>query len=174
MQGMISSSKQNPRASLSRERKIKRVFFSYLYVKIKLKGQVWGGWDRKMMTGVKTIAHPIYWLEYLLSNASAWAALIHFRWFPIYLNEPYNCLGTWLAESNQAVLSPSVLLCAHTLLESETGLQWIHLTARVEQWQALQWLLNKSCFLWHEMYLAHNSEMQMASISFHGGIKNTL
>ena len=72
MQGMISSSKQNPRASLLRERKIKRVFFfSYLYVKIKLKGQVWGGWDRKMMTGVKTIAHPIYWLEYFLSNASA-------------------------------------------------------------------------------------------------------
>lgn len=69
MQDMISSSKQNPRASLLRERKIKKDFFPYLYVKIKLDSH-FGGWDRKMMSGVKTVTHPSYWLEYLPSDAS--------------------------------------------------------------------------------------------------------
>lgn len=38
----------------------------------------------------------------------------------------------------------------------------------------LQQHLIKSCFLWHEMHMAHNSEMQMASTLFHGEMKKTI
>ena len=79
MQDMISSSKQNPRASLLRERKIKSIFFLFICKNQTLGLFVGGGGDRQMMTGVKTIAHPSYWWEYLLSDASAQTVLVDFK-----------------------------------------------------------------------------------------------
>lgn len=69
-----------------------------------------------MMTGVKTIAHPSHWWEYLLSDASAKTMVTDFKWFCIYLYEPYNCPGTRLAKSKSH--HHQLWLSAHTLLES--------------------------------------------------------
>lgn len=100
--------------SFEREKNIKGFFFPYLYVKIKLESH-FGGWDRKMMSGVKTVTHPSYWLEYLPSDASEQITAIDLKWFCIYLYKPYNCLGIWLAK---IWISSSITVsgcCMHTL-----------------------------------------------------------
>lgn len=115
---------------------------------------------------------------------------LHQRWQLTFNEFAFICTGPttalalgWQHLNKQSRHHP-LLLYAHTPLEPKLGLQWLPLTARDEQWQGspgsarlhcvgLRWPLIKSCF-WHEMHVAHNSEMQMASTSFNGEMKNTL
>lgn len=143
------------------------------------------GWDRKVMTGVKITALPNYWLEYLLFDASAQIMATDFQWVCIYLHKAHTALAFgWQHWNKQSRHHPLLLLYAHTPLEPTLGLQWLPLAAREAQWQGspgsarlhcvgLRWLLIKSGFL-HEMRVAHNSEMQMASTSCVGEMKDTL
>lgn len=73
------------------------------------------------------------------------------------------------------------LLYAHTLPEPKLGLQWIHYSkeravAKVAGfsqaplcWAAM--IFKQILLLWHEMHMAHKSEMQMASTSFNEDMK---
>lgn len=103
-----------------------------------------------MMTGVKTIAHPSSWLEYLLSDASAQIMAIDFKWFCVYLYKPYNCRGIWLAKSKQAVLSPSVVaLCTY----SAGTKNWPSVDSSYSEWRVVATLtrFSPAPFCWAAM-----------------------